>query len=160
MTSSNPEFLRKFPLRPFSMRACLCDNEVKNRWWSTSAPELVKAQYNGVLTRLTGVSAIGVFQQPPLSMSSELSAAQFSHHALSSTAWSCVSRARIAHWCSEPQTDISCHFVATHLALFLAKWCVCTMEFECCWWPHTKELYLGTRIKAQKTDQGCWLWHS
>lgn len=57
----------------------------------------------------------------------------------------------------QPQTDISCHFVATHLALSLAKWCVCTMEFECCWWPHIKELYLGTRIKAQKTDQGCWL---
>lgn len=60
MTGSNPEFLRKFSLRPLSMRVFLCDKEVKTEWWSISAAELVKDQCNGVMSCLISVSTIYV----------------------------------------------------------------------------------------------------
>lgn len=69
-------------------------------------------------------------------------------------------RAGTAYRCSEPWTALSCPFIATHLAPFPAKWCLWVAEFECCWWPRIKELYLGTWINAQKTDLRHWLWDS
>lgn len=144
MTGSSPEFLRKFPLRPLSMRACLCDNEVKTGWWSTSAAELLKAQCNGVLTCLIGVSTIYV---PKNSLPCPCPVSWVRHRlvvVLSRVLQLVCLRASTAYRCSEPWAALSCPLIATHLAPFPAKWCLWVAEFECCWWPRIKELYLGT----------------
>lgn len=143
MTGSNPEFLRKFPLRPLSMRAWLCDNEVKTGWCTTSSAELVKDRCNGVLTGLTGVSTAHVPKTslpPPRWVSQVLHSSAtvlpgILHAPVSpGTAWPADGR---SHGLGSPATSwplVWHHFPLNGLSVSQSSSAVCGLTSKNCIW--------------------------